>query len=121
MKIYLAGPWAQRDAMRKAREKIHITSSHVVYSRWLDLVVTNKPGEQAMEAQHDIEDLNEASALVVMNLEKSEGKAFEQGYMFGQHKPVIVVGAKTHVFQYHPNITVVDTLDDALLVLDRLQ
>jgi nucleoside 2-deoxyribosyltransferase len=114
MNIYLAGPWARRDECRAARDWIHTHTQHRVVARWLDHVITGAPDEQQVEAMNDIYDMLDSEALVVLNLEKSEGKSFEQGFMFAHLRPIVVVGTQTHVFQYLPEITIVPTVKAAM-------
>lgn len=121
MKIYLAGPWARREDVRDARNYIHRLAGNEVevISHWIDHEVTNAVDEQTVEAHNDIDDLEQAEALVVLNLEKSEGKAFEQGYAYGRHIPVIVVGDQTNVFHHLRDVTVVATVAEAVVKLVR--
>lgn len=121
MRIYLAGPWARRDEVRDMRNHIHAMAPEVeVTSRWIDHVVTNEEHEQRNEAANDIYDLEHCEAVVVANLEKSEGKSFEQGYAFKAGLPIIIIGERSHVFHHMPSMLVVANVDQAISALLRL-
>lgn len=122
--IYLAGPWAQRQVVQGARLQLQAAGINV-NAQWLDVEMKEGAGDtaesqaaagydMAAEANRDLEDINKSDAMVVMNLEKSEGKAVEQGIAIERNMPVIVVGKRTNVFQYLPQVTVVDNLYDAI-------
>lgn len=122
MKIYLAGPWARRDEVREMRDHIHRVAPEIeVISRWIDHVVTNEADEQKVEAGNDLYDLDRSEAVVVANLEKSEGKSFEQGYAYKARLPIIIIGERTNVFHHLAyNMTVVANIDQAVSALLRL-
>ncbi len=116
--VYLAAPWVRRIQARIARRALQ-DAGYVVTSRWLDVDETKTT--QAAEAQNDFDDLVQCDALVVLNLEKSEGKAVEQGIALGRKMPIIAVGEeRLNVFQHLPRIKLVPTLDAAIVELDRL-
>lgn len=67
------------------------------------------------QAREDIADVRRADVLVVLNLQKSEGKAVETGIAIAAGIPIVSVGDRSNIFQslgYE-----VDTVDDALVVL----
>lgn len=114
--IYVAGPWARRPEARIVRDQL-VAAGHIVTSRWLDVdesIVT--PSE---EAQNDVFDILTADILVVLNLEKSEGKAFEQGVAYMAEIPIIAVGPQLNVFQTLPSYTFVDDVPALLDLLSR--
>jgi nucleoside 2-deoxyribosyltransferase len=122
--IYLAGPWAQREAVQEARRQLMAAGINV-NAQWLDVEMKDGAGDTAesqaaagydmsAEANRDLADINKSDAMVVLNLEKSEGKAVEQGIALEKGLPIIVVGKRTNVFQYLPKVTVVDNLYDAI-------
>jgi len=121
VKVYLAGPWARRDEVREMRDHIHRVAPEIeVISRWIDHVVTNAEDEQRIEAGNDIYDLDHSEAVVVANLEKSEGKSFEQGYAYKSRLPLIVIGERTNVFHHLGSVTIVANVDQAISALLRL-
>lgn len=116
-RIYLAGPWVRRAEVRIARN-VFVQSGITVGSRWIDFdagsVNEYDPSVQAREALNDWEDLHEAEALVLLNLEKSEGKAVETGIALTRGIPVIVIGQRTNVFHHLPQVHIVETIGDAI-------
>lgn len=105
MVVYLAAPWARIADARAFREKL-LDMGVTVNSRWLDFQVDATKDydypEDIMrhEAQNDLEDIDHAEFMVVLNLEKSEGKAVEQGYALARGIPIIAIGKRLNVFQY---------------------
>lgn len=98
-RIYIAAPWARREEAREARLYFELEGFDVT-SRWLD--VDELKCSPVKEAQNDIEDVLTSDAVVVLNLQKSEGKAFEQGLAFMANIPIYVIGDKEqplHIFQ----------------------
>lgn len=88
-KIYLAGPWTHRDAVRGIRDQF-VKAGIEVGSRWLDKEYDNNSYDAALdkarlkqEATNDIEDVYNADGLVVYHSKISEGKSFEQGFYLG--------------------------------------
>ena len=120
MRVYLAGPWVRRDEVRAAREHVR-AAGFTVDCRWIDFDATqhdeNAEVVMSREALNDVEDILESDALMVLNLEKSEGKAVEQGIAFSRGIPVVVVGPFSNVFQRLQGFARVDTLEEGLAVL----
>ncbi len=125
MKVYIAAPWVRREEA-KAFGKRLLKEGHDVTSRWfyhegpLDNSVGRgvSPEVCKQQAREDIEDVRRADVLVVLNLEKSEGKAVETGIALTCGIPVISVGQRSNIFQAL-GIEVPDT-DVAIKVLARL-
>lgn len=124
MHIYLAAPWTRKEEAKVVRDQL-VAAGYIVTSRWLDFVAT--PGDNythetmRREAENDIADISNSDVMVVLNLEKSEGKATEQGIALARGVPVIAVGPweiTRNVFQHLDNHFIrVDTLQDAFDVL----
>src|SRR6266853_5363700 len=103
IKIYQAAPWICKDAAKEARDAF-VEKGFEVTSRWLDHHSDNDPAnlkEQREQAEEDIVDLLRADIFVILNLEKSEGKACEMGMAYASNMPVILVGEKTRNVFYH--------------------
>ncbi len=121
MKLYLAGPWADRAQMPLIAAKFEI-EGHTITERWweFDDVSYNEANAEALgdHALRDFVGVMKADALVIINSRMSEGKAVEMGMALVTTKPVIIVGPRTNVFQYLiPDEWVVDTVEAALEVL----
>lgn len=106
MKIYIAAPWAQREAAIKASRKF-IQVGHEITSRWFNSLgdssdptgILRLPEDIKQEAYEDIEDVHQADYLVVLNLQLSEGKAVETGLALAWGIPVISIGPRSNIFQ----------------------
>lgn len=128
MKIYLAAPWADKDLMPEIADKF-LNRGHSITHAWWE--VENVPeGERSVDllreqADMDVEGVAKAQILVLLNTSKSEGKAIEQGIAIRDGKPIIAVGQlgahSKNVFHYRHNYRWVDTIDDALEVLDVIE
>ncbi len=129
--IYLAGPWARREEVREAR-KAFLAAGIKVNAQWLDIEVPEGAGETSesqaaagidmgAEAKRDLDDIAVSEVMVVMNLQKSEGKAVEQGIAIQKRMPLIVVGPRTNAFQYLPQVKVVDNLYEVIGLLREIE
>ena len=118
MRIYLAGPWKHREAAREAARKLQV-AGHTITSRWLwEHGDTTNPVILRREAQHDLDDILESDVMVLLNIELSEGKAFEQGFAKAHEIPVIGVGPISHIFGHLHSYLWVETIEDALIPLN---
>ncbi len=127
MRLYIACPWRHKGAavMTAAllREK-----GHTIVSRWHDVPSdgTKSDGSDTapdvclQEAKNDIKDINACDLMLVLNMEVSEGKAFEQGYAYDCGKHIMVVGKRSNVFHYLPDIVVVSSIHEAIRRLTAL-
>lgn len=126
MKVYIAAPWVRRaDAIEIGKQ---FTAAGIeVTSRWFHhpgdpndaTGLTSDAREVRRQALEDIEDVKRSDALVVLNLQKSEGKAVETGIAIANDIPFISVGKRSNIFQSLG--TEVDTVEDALLHLQEGQ
>lgn len=122
MRIYLAGPWTHRFQANGVAKQIR-AAGHIVTSRWHDLWLesdSDDPTVLETEAQNDLLDLDHSDQLIVLNIEKSEGKAVEQGYALALGIPIIIVGdarARFNIFQYLDAMTLVPDISAALNLL----
>lgn len=120
MKIYVAGPWKHRDSAALAAKRVR-RAGHDVTSRWHDGV--SEDDETLMtarqEALTDVFDVNRSEGMIVLNIERSEGKAVEQGLAMAKGITIVVVGERTNIFQsLDEHFTLVNSLDEALRVLE---
>lgn len=128
IKVYVAAPWVHKDAAKAAATQLEEAGFEVT-SRWLNLPdgppASRTDGTPEFiarmkeEALHDLEDIYYADGMIVLQLAKSEGKAFEQGVAIHLVPNKIIVvspdGTKGNVFQYLENMyTVVPTLEAAI-------
>lgn len=117
--IYIAAPWVRRDEAIEAGKQFEQAGFDVT-SRWFthkgDLTdstgVTADPETIRRQALDDIEDVQRADVFVVINLQKSEGKAVETGIALMEGIPIISVGPRSNIFQ--ALCVEVDSLADAI-------
>jgi nucleoside 2-deoxyribosyltransferase len=124
LKIYIAAPWVRRPEAIAAGDRF-IAAGHTLTCQWfthetdgdpLDSTgVTCNPDSIRFQANEDIADVRRADVLVVLNLQKSEGKAVETGIALAAGIPVVSVGPRSNIFQALG--TEVATVDEALAFL----
>ncbi len=106
MRVYVAAPWVRKADARAAADKLRARGFEVT-SHWLDVeertddpTGMNRSLERLQqEAKQDIYDVMTAEVLIVLNLEKSEGKAVETGIALAHGKQVFSVGPRSNIFQ----------------------
>lgn len=123
--IYIAAPWKEREAAKVVAQSFRDAGFRVT-SRWIDLHGTDEkdPAALEQEASNDLEDILQANGMVILQYGKSEGKAFEQGFVVaasqftGMANKLILVspdGTRGNVFQYLTSIyTIVPTVEAAI-------
>jgi len=125
VKVYVAAPWVRKSDAIAAGQQLEKNGFEVT-SRWFhhegnpsDPTGSTSPLESIQDqARQDIDDVLRADVLVVLNLEKSEGKAVETGLAIGASIPVISVGSRSNIFQ---TLGVeVQTLEDAIFTIHEL-
>lgn len=127
MRLYIAAPWVRRDDARQAMNALHL-AGHDITAHWITRSVeTDDLPTLRREAIEDLQDIERAEGFVILNLDKSEGKATELGFVLGWNrvanahtdmwwmeteKPIYLVGLRTRNLFYHlPCIQQFDTLD----------
>jgi hypothetical protein len=128
VKVYVAAPWVHKEDAKVVARQFE-AAGFEISSRWHDKHHEGPDQDKdhtilAQEATDDIHDIINSNGMVVLQLEKSEGKAFEQGFILaasqftGMNNKIIVVtpdGTRGNVFQYLNEIyTVVPDVDSAL-------
>ena len=125
MKLYIAAPWARRkDAAYSAQ--VAVALGHTITHDWWNRECGDEDtAELARLADLDFSGVIDADVFIVLNVEKSEGKAVEQGIALNQRRfnvqrrpRLIGVGPRgTNIFQYMPQWEWVETFNDALALL----
>lgn len=121
MKVYIAGPWADRGHMPeigKAFEQVDCTITH----KWWeteDIPESDKNEEtHKHHATLDYLGVKSADILILVNSAKSEGKAVEQGLAIADDKPIVAIGKRgevsKNVFHYLENYFWVDSVEEAV-------
>ena len=128
MKLYVAGPWADRPLVNIEAQKFR-DAGHTVDCRWLTLHTEvgqgnadalNEDEHQEFlreQAMNDIEDLLNSDALVVINTQKSEGKSVETGIAIAALLPIMIVGKRTNIF-HTLNMPIFATSEEAIAWID---
>lgn len=125
--IYVAAPWKHRETARAVAIQFR-EAGFTVMSRWHDEwgaeigpEDSKDPMVLAAEANADFADVILSEAMVVLNIEKSEGKAVEQGIAHTVEMPIVVIGTERfNVFQYLPRVRLVPDFDAAVAYLRSL-
>lgn len=128
----MAGPWAKRAECGELQKQLEAAGFTVV-SRWItkhidmgqtaeDLNTTDVKVQEELTRQaiEDVLDLESADMFIIINSEKSEGKAFEFGYACAMRLPIIVVGDRANnIFYQLPHVVVTPTLEEAIAVMNE--
>lgn len=122
MKIYLAAPWRHREVARTTAAEL-TKAGHTITEPWWNHRDVNGLPEHADElrnqAWHDIQGVLTADRFVLLDIELSEGKAWEQGLAWARKIPIIAVGEPGRsVFHFLPQYTWVRTIEELLEVLN---
>lgn len=104
--VYIACPWVQKEAAVAAGKQFTEAGFNVT-SRWFNhqgdpndsagISVSDEAIEQ--QAIEDLQDVLDADVIVVLNLQKSEGKAVETGFALAHGIPLVTVGTRSNIFQ----------------------
>ena len=123
--IYIAAPWRDKELMPDIATKFEQAGHQITHKWWL---VEDTPESERnfdlLQAQAGLDfcGVEAANFLILINSAKSEGKAVEQGIALGLGKSIIAIGKlgahSKNVFHYMSNYTWVDTITDALKVLE---
>ncbi len=118
MKVYIAAPSTESMHAVKLRSALRLAGVQVT-SRWLELTAEQMtdPEMQVQGATDDLDDIDEADALIALNPESyanrgTGGRHVELGYAVARGKLIVLAGAKTNVFHYLPYIMHVEIDSD---------
>lgn len=118
--IYLAAPWICRQQAAEAMDMFEAAGINVT-SRWVkdhpDITDESENRDYFLSKQaiEDLEDIVQANAFVILNLEKSEGKAFEFGFAYAMGIPCMLVGERERNIFYHlPGVYQVRSVEEAI-------
>jgi nucleoside 2-deoxyribosyltransferase len=127
MKVYVAAPWVHKDYAKSVRDQL-VAAGIECTSRWVDFKEDKPTGGMSYnnetlvrEAQNDFDDVKAADALLLLNLQsrgnETSGKAVETGLALAWGKKVVMVGDPSNVFHYLPQVTRVQTVEEAIQCL----
>ena len=112
-RIYLAAPWINKVEALAAQQAFE-DAGYRTTSRWIT-AHSDEDTNLTEQAVQDLEDILQADILVILNLDKSEGKATEMGFALGMGMPVILIGDTSRNIFYHlPQIVRVDNVEEAI-------
>jgi nucleoside 2-deoxyribosyltransferase len=125
--IYLAAPWVDKENMETFAKQFNAEGHHITHRWWnVEEAFEGTGKEKVLEryANEDYEGVATADALILFNTAKSEGKAVEQGIALAKGIPIIAIGKlgemSKNVFHYLPDYIWVDSIEDALVELRRM-
>lgn len=120
MKVYIAAPWTQRLAAKNAAVKF-LGAGHIITHRWWNFEAGDEDHARLRDlALMDLEGVQKADCLVVLNLEKSEGKAVEQGVALERGIPICLVGSRTNIFHHlDTDYAMFDTVEEVIDYLEQ--
>lgn len=125
MRVYLAAPWVAQDEAKLFAEAITGAGHKITEPWWNHPDVGVYPhaahgkdlDELIKQAWRDWDGVLIADRVVVLQLAKSEGKAFETGLAMANRIPVCIYqpeGLYGHLFQYLPAVKKVHTIGEVL-------
>lgn len=122
MRLYLAAPWVCKQQAAEARTRLD-AAGFLVSAPWIDQHEdTTDPAELRRQANSDIRHVRSAEAFVILNLDKSEGKATELGMALAFGIPIVLVGPRTINIFYHTDaVHQVETLEEAIDALHTIE
>lgn len=128
MRIYIAAPWKDKLLMPAIADRVEGAGHEITHKWWLveDVPESVRTVQLLREqAIKDITGVKTADLVLVLNTAKSEGKSLEQGVAIGDNKPIVIVGKRgefsMNVFHYLDNYRWVETVGEALEILDTIQ
>lgn len=128
MKIYLAGPWIERQTMPQYADAIRRAGHTITHEWWkYDGEGEDKEDRAFLEecAKKDRDGVYNCDAVICINTAKSEGKAVEQGLAIAYGRPIILVTPNekpsSNIFHYLHNYKHVKSLAEAINALKGYQ
>lgn len=121
MKVYLATSWVDRDQMPAIADAFTAAGHTITERWWLHPDVPGYPDIESEDLENqairDFDGVVNADVFVLMNRGKSEGKAVETGIALTMCHRIIVVGKRSNIFHYMPEVEFAETSDDVLDLL----
>jgi len=124
--IYLASRFGNRVLLREWRDELQ-KLGHTITSRWIDVPVRPEGKELETFWEHwalkDLDDMDKADTMILCTIgcegddQPRGGMRFEEGYMYAQHKKIIVVGPRIIVFDQIQNIQYCKNIDEIIKCL----
>lgn len=121
MKVYVAAPWGQREKAASLAERLEKKGHEITHKWWVyegAAINGMDPDDAFMRrcAEDDFAAVFEADVVVLLNLQErgheTSGKAVETGLALAWSVPIKMIGAKTNVFHYLPQVTVYESEEE---------
>ena len=117
--VYIAAPWTYRNVAQSVADKLEASGVAAITWRWWEQDETEDATKLELLACRDLQGIREAAIVLVLNLEPSEGKAFEQGYAMALGKPILILGEDNlNIFQHL--LTHVSSVESVIEILNVL-
>jgi hypothetical protein len=127
-KAYVAASFAAKADAAAAAKRVEdigfvCTSRWIVESPEVGVIEGNDEERKRYFCDMDVSDVLAANILIVLTNvpSTSGGWHTEVGIAIGRMMPIILVGQRRNVFHYHPLVTVVDTVDEAIAALKEIK
>lgn len=105
MKIYLAGRYDTRLELANIAATL-ANYNHTITSRWLS--GEHDDIEPRLAAKLDLEDIDSAEGIILLNRDEdrtiTNGRHFEFGYAYAKGKRMVILGTRSGVFHFLPQI-----------------
>ena len=132
MNIYIAAPWEHREFAKHVAELVNAEDRLTVKASWLDGKIENLGTDMDYDSEHlkseavkDVIDVSECQAFLLLNVQargsETSGKAVETGIALALGKTIIIVGKATNIFHLLSHVTIVKTIDEAIIKLKSLK
>jgi nucleoside 2-deoxyribosyltransferase len=113
MKVYIAAPYPIRETAIVIMKRLE-QLGYTVTSRWLKAELSP---EESDHARDDLEDIDEADALLALNPESwsntgTGGRHVEFGYAVAKGKKMFIIGRRSNCFHHLPNVRVIESMSD---------
>ena len=112
MKVYVAAKWEEKEAARRAQRELR-SLGHSITFDW----TTGDGKNQESEAKSDLQGVELADAVIVLNHDRLFGGATEMGIAIGNRIPVYVVNhhVRDNIFFHLPEgVTMCESVEDAI-------
>lgn len=117
MRVYIAAPYTCKPRATQVRDQL-VAAGHHSTSRWLDA-----PSDlNAAWACADLDDVRDAEVLVALNepeyhTQGTGGRHTELGFALAWDKRIYLVGERSQIFHYHPNVRQIASVEELVRVL----
>lgn len=126
-KVYVAAPWQDRARANEIAIMLVSRGFQITHDWWMYEGEEKDESHEFLQrcAELDVQGVKDADIVIVLNTQKSEGKAVEQGLAIGWKKPIICItekGAPTsNIFYNLPCYTHVNDIDTAIAIMTNMK